>query len=321
MIPIEVRHSRLFPLLVVLACSAPSPHFETRRGENHNRYGSAAFREGDLASASRHFELALEHARTRSDVRRQVDSLNNLGIVNETLGEADAALWFYDQALSLAEPEGRSPDPFAQRYDLGVFSASINRSRLFLNRGDIAAAASALELASGAASEIGSRVTRAACQKQRALLEQKSGNLALGLYYAREAERLYEICDSTPENLAGLADARLVLGKLLEDTGKPIEAIAKYREVADLGSSISDGGLAAIAQEAIADTLVGLGHLEDARLRYQLALDANRKLQDHRRARRNVLSMRQIAERLLRRDLVLKCDELLEEIASEQQTP
>jgi len=298
------------------ACAAPRPSFQDRRAADHNRIGAQSFQQGDLTTAALHFERALEIARGLADRRQHVDALNNLGIVNETLGQAEPALQFYERSLELASSEANldEDDPLFTRYELGIYSAALNRSRLLLNLGRLDESEQSLELASAAAAELGSRITRANCQKQRALLEQKLGRTASAFDLAREAVRLYEISDDNAANIAGLADATLILGRLLLEQGEPIDAIAKFRSANRLARQVSDRTLMAVSLELIGQTLVELGHLEDAELPYRMALDVNRRIPHAARARRNVVALLDVGQRLERADLIRECQELLAEI-------
>ena len=316
-----MRYLPLAPLLLLaFSCSSPTPSFQDRRAEDHNRIGAEAFQHGDLNTAALHFEQALEFARGLADRRQQIDALNNIGIVHETLGEADKALEFYQQSLELAAPRsgGNEEDPFFTAYHLGVFSASLNSSRVLLNQGELEEARTSLDAAATAASEIGSHITRAACQKQRALLEQELGNSGRAYDLAREAVRLYEISEFSAANLAGLADARLILGRQMEVRGELVKAITEYREASRLAMKISDRTLTAVALESIARALVESGHLQDARLPYEMALDVNRLIPNTSRARRNILALREIGERLERVDLVQEYDSLLSELEQDE---
>lgn len=301
---------------LLFACSAPQVSFEDQRAADHNRAGSMAVRKGELSRAALHFEQALEHARALADRRQQVDALNNLGIVHETLGERDRALEFYVEALEMARLE-QDDDPFFTTYQDGVFSAALNRSRLLLHRGEIEAARSSLEEARLAADALGTRITRAAVRKQQALQTDAEGEPEAALELAREAGRLYEISPGSAENIVGLADTRLILGRLLAAQGDDIGAIAEYRAAARLAKEVSDRTLTAVALEATANSLARLGHLDDARIRYQMALDVNRRIPNVSRSRRNLLALREIGVRQQRADLIRECDELLELLPAE----
>ncbi|MFH0943841.1 MAG: tetratricopeptide repeat protein [Planctomycetota bacterium] len=307
-------------LLLACACSSPTPSFEDRRAADHNRIGAEAFQRGELGDAALHFEQALEYARGLADRRQQIDALNNIGIVHETLGQTGKALEFYEQSLEMAAPHsgGDDEDPFFTPYHMGTFSASLNRSRVLLNQGRLEESRAALDAAAAAASEIGSHITRAACQKQRALLEQELGNNERAFDLAREAVRLYEISEYSAANLAGLADARLILGRLLQEQGELVKAITEFRSASRLARKISDRTLTAVALESIARALADSGHLEDARVPYEMALDVNRLIPNTSRARRNVLALREIGERLERVDLVQEYDLLLSELEQEE---
>ncbi|MBI4881390.1 MAG: tetratricopeptide repeat protein [Planctomycetes bacterium] len=301
-------------LLALCSCAGPEPSFADSRAADHNRAGAGALRGGDLIAAKLHFTRALEHATALADRPRQVDALNNLGILDETMGLTEEALAFYERALALADPARGQAGPFAEKYLQGVYSASLNRSRLLLAAGDAAGARVSLDLAADAAAEIGSRVARASCQKQRALLELEAGEAEQALDLAREAVRLLEISPDSAANVAALADARLVLGRLLERQGDRIGAIAQYNEAAELARRVSDRTLTAVALEAIARALATLGHLEDAALRYRMAFDVNWRIPHLARARQNVLALKGLAQQLERSDLARECDELLAEI-------
>jgi tetratricopeptide (TPR) repeat protein len=285
-----------------------------RRAEDHNRIGGESFRRGDLESAALHFEQALEHAKSVADRLRQVDALNNLGIVHESLGDASKALEYYDAALALATAGGGDGGPFGGRYELGVFSAGLNRARVLLGRGDLLASEAALAEAEAAADEIGSRITRAACSKQRALLLQAQGDLEAALDRAREAARLYEIVPRDPASLAGLADARLVLGRLFRARGDAVAAVAEFHAAAETAREVSDRTLIAVALESIAEVLEEQGRLEDAELRYRMALDVNRRIPNLERARRDVAALRRVGEAQGDPALVAECDVLLAEL-------
>ena len=312
-------HRRLaLGLLLCLpqACSAPRPSFEDRRAADHNRVGVQAFQQGELTTAALHFEQALEYARGLADRRQQVDALNNLGIVNETLGGVEAALEYYEQSLDLASPEANvaRDDPLFTRYELGIYSAALNRSRLLLNLGRLEASDQSLLIAEQAAAEVGSRITRASCRKQRALLEQNRGRTDRAFELARESVRLYEVSEYGAANIAGLADAQLILGRLLLEQGKAVEAIAEFRSAHRLARQVSDRTLMAVSLELIGQTLTELGHLEDAELPYRMALDVNRRIPHTSRARRNIMALLDIGERQERADLIREFQELLSEI-------
>ncbi len=300
----------LLPLFAA-ACSSPAPSFADRRPEQHNRMGVDSLRRGDLASAAVHFEQALDLGRALDDRRQQVNALNNLGIVQESLGNLAPALLRYDQALALA--------PLAE-FPQGVFAAELNRSRVLLSNGDVKAATAALGHAEEVGDTIGSRIARAQCLAQRAAITEESGDDARAIELAREAARLFEVSGDEFASRLGEADARLRAGRLLSKQGDRIKAIDELGAAHRLAQDVADRGLIAASLSAMGEALERSGFLDDARVRYQLAFDVNRRIPNVRRALENVEALERIAKAQGKADQAEEARRLRAEIAPEKQT-
>lgn len=307
--PLSVHGLAAILLAATAACSSPLPSFEQQRAADHNRVGSEAFRRGDLETAAAHFERALESARATSDRVAETTAENNLGMVFEARGDDDAALAHFDAALRRAAP-GQFGDE-GDEHALGAWSASLNRSRLLLRRGDLALAEEAVGVASEAAERIGSLVTRAAVLKQEGLILRAAGRSAEALSRAREALRLYQIGEDTPESRAGRADTHLLIGRLLREGGDPVLAVASFGAAATVAERVPDRALRATAFTSIADTLEQLGHLDDARLRYRMAFDEYRYSGDVGRAEEVARALLRLAEAQHRKDHRKEAEALL----------
>lgn len=302
----------LLLLAVGAGCSAPAPSFEDRRAEEHNRAGAESFRHGDLAAAALHFEQALETAKGLGNRRQQVDALNNLGIVNETLGRQSEALELYQQGRALAAAEHVEDDAFVSDYLGGLLSTNLNLARLLLARGDREGARAALAGAGRAAEELGSRTARADVLKQEALyVLATAGAGEAALSPAIEATRLLEIAEQNPQNVARHADARLVLGRVLAAAGRNVEAVAEFRGAAELAKSLSDRPLTAAALESMGDVFEGMNLYTDARIRYEIALDVHLRVPNAGRARSALLRLEALAKKEQRPDLVQRFQEQL----------
>ncbi len=295
-------------LALATACSSSSlPSFEARRAADHDRVGTEAFRKGDLETAEVHFERALELARSLGDAAAEAGACNSLGVLEEARGDADAALARFDAALRIAAPDG-SIDAAAAA---GAWSASLNRSRVLLGRGEVEAAEDALGVATAAAELLDTRAARAAVKKQEGLVLRRSGRPADALARAREALRLYQIGEDSAEARAGRADAHLLVGRLLREGGDPVLAVASFRAAADVATRVPDPALRARALRAIATTLEELGHLEDARHRYRIAYDAARAANDPAGAEDAARGLLRIADRQRRADRREEAEALL----------
>lgn len=301
-------------------CQNAEPSFDKQLAEEHNRLGGVAMRQGKLGGAERHFKTALSLSRSKSNLRTEADALNNLGLVYETMGSPDRALIHYDQALAAAMPEGSDSDPFTLQYFPGIFAASLNRTRVLLHEDELNLAIISLKEAYAASDEMGSMTSRATCRKMESLILVQAGDSQEALIAAKEAARLFEIADRTAARTAGLADARLIVGRLQRQQGNSLDAIESFHDAGRLARDIFSRTLVAISLQEIAATLADLGHLDDAVIRYQMALEETRRIPDMARSRHNIEALRSIAERLGRRDLLMECDEALQELDSSTST-
>ncbi len=71
-------------------------------GEGHSRWGQAARNKGDLDSAHKHIEYAVQIFRELDDLKRLSYSLNALGIVFAFLGDTETQKQHFEESLKLA---------------------------------------------------------------------------------------------------------------------------------------------------------------------------------------------------------------------------
>jgi tetratricopeptide (TPR) repeat protein len=282
--------------VVAAGCSAPpQPSFADLRAEQYNRAGVEALRRGDLDAAALHFERALESARALDDRAAEVDALNNLGAVHETLGDRERALELYDGALAVLDSGAREFVAGDDWHPRGALATYLNRSRLLLAAGRVGEADAQLALASEVGADLGTRAARAAVQRQRAILSETLGDRGSALAEAAEAARLYGASERSWESLAGDCDVRLILGRCYLADDDPAAAVREFKQAERLAKEISDRTLIALALEGTGDALLALGHADDARVHYTAAFEVNARIPHLERARRNLVELRGLA--------------------------
>ncbi|MDY7093558.1 MAG: CHAT domain-containing tetratricopeptide repeat protein [Acidobacteriota bacterium] len=222
-------------------------------------------RSGRFEAAGRCYEEALGLARTGDDPALVANLLNNLGGIEQNLGEPTQAIAYYRQAVALHRANGDTLGEAVTLNNLGFYHHGL---------GDVEEAllhyAPALELFE----ERGELYWQA-----RTLNNIGFGYLALGEHERARSYLLRALpLRRTVGDLAGEAVTLRNLGRAAAGLGQPVQAVAFLRRALALSEELGDERGAATARQLMGEVELSLGRTESALHHLELALATQRQM-------------------------------------------
>ncbi|WP_265292398.1 AfsR/SARP family transcriptional regulator [Streptomyces sp. SHP 1-2] len=253
----DLRHEQLAPAALRVAEAAG------RRGDRRS-FGRAqwlscsfALRAGRLPAARDHARLAVRACREEDDVPVLRQALDDLGLIAVTLGDFDAAVAHYEEALRLARRLGHRP---------GEIATSLNRALAHVRLGDTARALAAAEEVLEAAGGLDDDAFAYALYVRGVALAAAGRHEEAGEQLTEALEVCHRVGDDGREVHVRyrLADALRLLGRFPAAESMGREAVALARRRAD---ERAEGQALLVCGRVLADRSDGEGaqvYLEQA---------------------------------------------------------
>jgi adenylate cyclase len=222
---------------------------------------------GDTTGAAALLEQSLERIRQAGDLRRELEILNNLGIVIKDMYRFSEALVFYEQARRIANKIGDRT---------GEASLLTNMGRACLVAGDYMQADKYCLEAAALAVEVREPITQA-----MALHNRSESYRMLGQYQEakKSAEQALELVRSGGYRV-GEADALENIAQIEFALGKQAEAFEKARSALEIAREVNARRVEASVLTRIGSMHLKLSQLEEAEKVFLEAMEIEQELQE-----------------------------------------
>ena len=219
-----------------------------------NVCGAIAVERGGIDEAGYFFTRAQEEARWENDVVTVGRCANNLGIIANMRGDHDRAVTAYESAIDAYRQAG---------YERGIVETQHNLAITYRDMGRLDDARALAASTVAAAARLGDRQLEGQALAGLAEIEVEAGNTAEAIRLLEQATAVHRALRDDVREAEDLRILALVLGK--GGGGKAAEAEDLFRQVIARATEHKRRLLVATAQRDLAELLLRLGRVFDAR--------------------------------------------------------